>query len=332
MAHRYGLLIVGILLAGSAPPIASAASFDCGKARTSFEKAVCADPQLSAQDTAMARRYNAALPLLSAPGQAILRTGQKEWLKMVQALCLDNKRKESPVTCLRQQYADRLDDLRTAAVAIGPFVFSRDDHYASIARQEPGGKPLEQHTGLPRIDHPLSPQAEQWNAAIVRFAAEARANWCFADPSLPSDQFVRFKIESATPDFINVKMLHHEQCDRAAGSEDMRNISYLLKPGLHRLEAADLFKPDSGWESFLSTRATQVLGADDAIVFNEGISKAVRDPVSWSFTRPGLLVSFNPGEAGAMASGILEVTIPWADLRRFLADHALQKTRGFEAG
>jgi uncharacterized protein len=313
-------MIVSLSVACLAPSIAAAASFDCGYARTRFEKTVCADPKLSAQDEAMAQRYDAALPLLSGPGKMILRTGQEQWLKVVKVLCLDNKRDESPTSCLRRQYADRLDDLRGAATSIGPFVFSRIDHYTSIGKQEDTGKPLEQHTGLPRIDHPISPMAEQWNAAIVRSAATARANWCFGDTETSSDQFVGFRVQSATPDFINVEMFHTEQCAAGAASVTMSNISYLLKPALHRLKTEDLFTPDSGWEAFLRSRASQELNA--ASFFADGISKDVRDPTAWSFTKEGLLISFNPGEADAMASGILEVTVPWTDLHRLLAPGA----------
>lgn len=322
MTCRRHSLIVSLLLACLVPSIATAASFDCGKARSNFEKTVCADPQLSAQDSALAQRYNGALPRLSDPGKAILRTGQEQWLKVVKVLCLDNKRAEGPTSCLRRQYADRIDDLGSAAVSIGPFVFSRIDRYASTGRQTSTGIPLEQHIGLPRIDHPLSPEAEQWNAAIVHLAAAARANWCFGEPDTPADQFVSFKIQSATPRFINAEMLHTEQCDEAAGAQDMSNISYWLTPTLHRLEAADLFKPDTPWASFLADRASRVLNADGDTDLNDTIGRDVRDPSAWSFTKAGLVVSFNPGDAGAMASGILDMTIPWVDLHRFVTPTA----------
>ena len=314
--------IISLSVVCLAPSITSAASFDCGNARTSFEKTVCADPQLSKQDSAMTQRYNDALSSLSDPGKTILRTGQAQWLKVVQVLCLDHRRAEGPTSCMRRQYADRQGDLRSAAVAIGPFMFSRIDHYASTGKQIPTGIPLEQHTGLPRIDHPLYAAAEQWNAEIVRRAAAAQANSCFGEPGTAAEQFVRFRIQSATPGFINARMLHYEQCGLAAGSEDMNNLSYLLTPTLHRLEAADLFRPDTPWASFLANRASRVLNPDGDGDFNDRISKDVRDPAAWSFTQPGLVVSFNPGDAGPMAAGILEVTIPWTDLRRFVTPTA----------
>lgn len=318
--RRCLLIFIGLMLAVLLPSMAKAASFNCGNARTRFEKTVCADPKLSAQDTAMAQRYDAALPLLSEPGKMILRNGQSQWLEVVQVLCLDSRRDESPTSCLRRQYADRIDDLRSAVTPIGPIVFSRIDHYTSIGKQEVTGVPLEQHTGLPRIDHPMSTIAEQWNGAIARSAATAQTTWCFGDAGTPSDQFLSFMIRSATPDFINVEMLHTEQCAAGAASVTMSNVSYLLTPTLHRLKTEDVFTPDSGWENFLNDRATKALNADP--FFAEGISKDVRDPAAWSFAREGLIISFNPGEADAMASGILEVTVPWADLHRFLAPGA----------
>jgi uncharacterized protein len=322
LAYRRSLLIVSLAAVCLVPPVATAASFDCGKARTDFEKTICADPQLSAQDSAMAERYEDALPLLSDPGKAILRAGQEQWLKVARSLCLNNKRAEGPASCLRRQYADRLDDLRSAAVSVGPFVFSRTDHYASTGKQMSTGIPLEQHIGLPRIDHPLSPEADQWNAAIVRAAVAARGNWCFGEPDTSAEQIVRFRIRFATPNFINVEMRHFEQCGDAASSEDMSNISYWLTPTLHPLEAADVFRPDTQWASFLADRASRVLNPDGDTNLNDSIGKDVRDPAAWSFTKPGLVVSFNPGDAGAMASGILDATIPWADLSRFLTPTA----------
>lgn len=267
----------------------------------------------------MARSYNTALPLLSDPGKMILRTGQKEWLNVVKILCIDSKRDEGTTACLQRQYADRLDDLGGAALSVGPFVFSRVDHYTSIGK-DGGGMPWEQHTGLPRIDHPVFPVAEQWNAAIVSLAAAAeQADQCYGDGA-PSEQFVSFKVRSATSDFINVEMSHTERCAGGAPSETIRNISYWLKPTLRRLKTEDLFTSGSGWENFLLDRAAQVSNADH--IFADSVSKDVRDPENWSFTKAGLIISFNPGEADAMASGIIELSVPWPDLHRFLAPGA----------
>ena len=322
VANRRWVAVISLFLACAVPSLCVAASFDCGKAKTRFERTICADPELSAQDAAMGKRYDDALPLLSDAGKTILRTGQEQWLKVVNVLCIANKRDESPSACLQRQYADRLDNLRSAAVPMGPFVLSRSDTYTSIGKETGTGRPFEQHTSVPRIDHPLSPLAEQWNAAMVRWAAAQRVKQCFGDTQTPGDQFLDFKVQSAMPGFINVEMTHTEECDGQAAAEELTNVSYLLQPALHPLAAADVFKPGSGWETFLDRRASKALGVDGEILFADGVNKRVRDPQAWSFTPQGLLVTFNPGDATAIATGFVHITVPWTDLTHFLATNA----------
>ncbi len=69
-----------LLAACLAVPVcgAEAASFDCAKAATSVENAVCADPALSQADERMAQAYSKALGATLAP--RALRTDQMHWL------------------------------------------------------------------------------------------------------------------------------------------------------------------------------------------------------------------------------------------------------------
>jgi len=55
-----------------------AASFDCAKAATAVEKAICADPGLSQADERMAEAYRQAMAASLAP--RTLRTDQIRWL------------------------------------------------------------------------------------------------------------------------------------------------------------------------------------------------------------------------------------------------------------
>ena len=57
-------------------------SFDCAKARTGAEKAICANPQLAALDASIAKRYNEARKSLdSATAEALLRD-QRDFTKV----------------------------------------------------------------------------------------------------------------------------------------------------------------------------------------------------------------------------------------------------------
>ncbi|WP_109110668.1 lysozyme inhibitor LprI family protein [Azospirillum sp. TSO35-2] len=91
-----------------------AASFDCGKASTPVEKAICADQRLSDLDSELGRAYKAALQSNAAP--ADLKAEQKSWV-VQRNRCTDT-------ACLASAYQARLAALSappqssTAGVAV----------------------------------------------------------------------------------------------------------------------------------------------------------------------------------------------------------------------
>lgn len=82
---------------------ASAAGFDCGKARSHIEKTICADTELSVLDEHLGRYYEGARQALSG-AETCLKTDQVRWLKSVRNACNDN-------ACLRTAYLRRLSEL-----------------------------------------------------------------------------------------------------------------------------------------------------------------------------------------------------------------------------
>lgn len=89
-------------------PAPKAASFDCAKAGTATEKAICRDPALSKQDEAVAAAYKTALTLWPAGNWATyLRTEQRNWLKDRDTIC-----KGGDVACLKRDYELRLGYLQ----------------------------------------------------------------------------------------------------------------------------------------------------------------------------------------------------------------------------
>ncbi len=78
---------------------ANAASFDCAKATTLVEKAICGDPQLSARDDALMTAYQHAL--VEASDANRLKAEQRAWLKNVRNKCQDE-------TCLYSAYDQRI--------------------------------------------------------------------------------------------------------------------------------------------------------------------------------------------------------------------------------
>ncbi len=82
--------------------VSNAASFDCDKASTFIEKAICSDQYLSELDNALGRAYKDALS--NTGDVASLRSAQRDWIAHVRNQCQN-------VTCLTRAYNGRLSEL-----------------------------------------------------------------------------------------------------------------------------------------------------------------------------------------------------------------------------
>lgn len=96
-----------LLLALGFAGMAAAASFDCAKAASPAEKAICADPELSAADEGLAEFYD-QLVWLNVNDKAVLRqlaVEQKDWLQKQRNACQNNY-------CYRGAYSRRQAAIR----------------------------------------------------------------------------------------------------------------------------------------------------------------------------------------------------------------------------
>ncbi|MFK3790180.1 MULTISPECIES: lysozyme inhibitor LprI family protein [Pseudomonas] len=100
------LATAGLALAVLAPQ-AGAAGFDCAKASTSVEKAVCNAPKLSAQDDELNRRYNGLKHL------QVFRLLQVRWLREVRDTCTSDD-------CLEGAYRAQLKMLAPLPIPPAP--------------------------------------------------------------------------------------------------------------------------------------------------------------------------------------------------------------------
>ena len=74
-------------------------SFDCAKAKTAAEKAICASPELAAADTAMNKAFAAFAKGIAADQQAALRRDQIGWIKGRDSACSE-KQEQAFAQCL----------------------------------------------------------------------------------------------------------------------------------------------------------------------------------------------------------------------------------------
>lgn len=101
------LLLCLSLTLGISTPI-QAASFDCEKATSSVEQAICHSTELSRLDTILHDNYQSALANLPAAQADALRSSQREWLKQ-RNVC------GSQEACLNQLINQRASQLHEAA-------------------------------------------------------------------------------------------------------------------------------------------------------------------------------------------------------------------------
>lgn len=89
---------------------AQAASFDCQKAVTETERAICADHALGSQDQAIADSYQQLMTTLPESERRSLRAEQRSWLQQ-RPVCTGDT--VSLTTCLEQQMSQRESELNT---------------------------------------------------------------------------------------------------------------------------------------------------------------------------------------------------------------------------
>lgn len=113
-------LIPALVLAATCAAVAmpaAAASFDCRKARTSDEKAICANRDLNDQDVRMDQLYGITRHLVPMGGRGAIMDDQRAWLQ-ARKQCGANQ------ACLKRSYDGRIRQLNTVMDRVyshGPF-------------------------------------------------------------------------------------------------------------------------------------------------------------------------------------------------------------------
>ena len=115
-------LIAVVLMAG----IAQAASFDCKKATSKMERAICGNPSLSGLDESLAAAYSTAKARLSPKAAKTFAAGQVSWHRFISTYCFTNFNAEAvtPVEaskCLIEAYPERIKEIEATGKMIAGF-------------------------------------------------------------------------------------------------------------------------------------------------------------------------------------------------------------------
>ncbi|ABS65191.1 conserved hypothetical protein [Parvibaculum lavamentivorans DS-1] len=316
-------LAVLFAAAFSAAP-ASAASFDCGKASSPREKAICSDEALSALDEEIAGAYASARAALSPRGAEILRKSQRSWLRFLDKAC-----PRATAACLAPWMEDQAKFLAGAVVKKSGRTFLTTGEWTFIAPEKAGEEeiPGENEMRYRRqmsfmIDAPASEGERAFNKAIEK-NREHLWNGFDGDTTMNAS----FTLHEATEDFVSLDMFGWEYPLGAAhGFGAATHLNFRLDEA-RPLVASDIFVKD-GWQKLLADNAVEELTLifGEMGLFDEGrqaIADMVGDPAHWVVTREGLGVNFPVYSVGPYAGGDNTVTTSWKQLQPWLAEDAV---------
>jgi uncharacterized protein len=304
------------------PFTAAAASFDCAKARTPHEHAICQHPALSELDARLGMLYQSRLALLSKPGVEALQRSQQQWLRFIRTVCPLASPSGKPdvdaaVACLSGEYEQRLRQLDVVGRKLGPFVFTRVDMYkAAPATDDFGHHPgfYTQHVAYPQIDAPATPVAQAWNK---------RQETALQEGPDPCDEDQDYSLGYANDRLISVRLTESSYCHETPhGTWTALGSNTVLLPSMHELTAAELFGEKNDWQARLKALFAQALAQQDPDDRNddnqENVLAVATSPRSWTFDGTGLTVAFSAYDGGCYVCTPAPLTVPWRKLKPLL--------------
>ena len=312
-----------------------AASFNCAKASTPQEKAICASPDLSAADDRMAAAYRAILHNLPPSFQDEVRADQRLWIRRLGTECPANnpEQRQYLETCILGREIARSDALKHRLYKQDGISFAWHAVFREAPgdphAEDPGDRPGSLEASWPKALSDL-PAWAAWNKGI---AEKVRLIAGLPSPTAPSGQSKTWEPEpgmdgsvSTSLNFVNSRLVTATimgfwDGHGAHPNHDSIEFNWLL--GERRvLQPEDIFRADSQWADVLFSATDQYLrksvdgyDPDDAA---KTLHKMTRDPEGWRIDAKGLSLVFQPYAVACYACTPEPFRMSWEQLRPFL--------------
>ena len=327
-------LLLSLLVSNAAV----AASFDCTKAKTPQEKAICASPELSAADDQMAAAYKAALAGATPEMVGKVREGQRVWLRAIADHCVipGSAHQTALAECLLGYYQTRTAELQR---------LTGTNHDAFITQfiyltwpDAPGeGSDLEENPGYGTLKATWpestndTPEWKTWNKA-VEAATQSMAAIPDGEKSPSGEWLDRWAADGESEVGASVGFYSEELVTASIGIEGMGHsaghpggssieFNWLLKQK-RELRPEDVFREDSQWEQVIEALCSKELQESDSDRlyddWEKALTKVVLDSRNWQLDSEGLTIEFPEYTVAPRASPVGPVMIPWATLRPLL--------------
>lgn len=307
-----------------------AAALDtCAEARNGFAQSVCANRALATLDTEIRETLVAESASVSDAGAQMLVQNQRRWRDAARISCGIIDPATAPTAeqqqCLESEFRSRLQQAQTAVQEIGGYTFQRMELVdatpvtAEIASASGLGEfappAVTRDIRFPRIDGAQSPAIQRFNELAAQQPRRSLGE--------ATNEVVDYQIVYAGPELISVRFTMSEDTLGAAHPNNTEKAVTVLMSEGRALAEADVFRPDSRWQDFLTQRAVAAITHDFSDYGFRPPERDVREsatkPHLWLVGEGGLTILFPPYSfGGPHALGGTEVTIPWAEMRELL--------------
>jgi uncharacterized protein YecT (DUF1311 family) len=306
-----------LLLAGQA------AAFDCGKAKSVVEKAICADPVLKAADDAMSKAYTELRASLSEKDRKPLGVSQRKWLASRDNEC-SGEEGDALANCIRER-TDARRHLLLGEPESGPGAPSR--LIPIFIQQEGSRKQYDVDYTLMKFATPSSPGEKAFNAEVDKIAEEAPTGPY--EGEIPSEMqfssFADMTIAYASPRLISASVGTWSYDGGAHGNGGVSNINIDIVSG--RALAVETIFEEAGLATLredctkqIAAQKTEKLGQpfkpeDDGNYSAETIAEHMATLDRWTFREDKATVTFDPYSIGSFAEGSYTCDFPMSRIR-----------------
>jgi uncharacterized protein len=308
-----------------------ASAFDCAKASTEVETAICADPALVELDGDMAEAYSALKAGFDAKNQKMLARSQKRWLAWRDGC--SQAEEETPAQCIARMTGERIRQF-TGEAETGPG--AGGEIVPQFIVQEGTTKQYDLDIAVLRFAAPRSSAEKRFNAIADEIVQGAKVGPHGEDAgdSVYAQQDA-MSIAYASPRLMSVKHAFYGSEGGAHGNGGLDNINIDMKTG-KVLEIGDVISEEGAAElrtlckSQLREEKLKRLKEGDP-AYNPDTDELFKDDViaehvatlsRWTIREDSVTITFDPYAIGSYAEGQYACEIPMDDVRDAAVDGA----------
>jgi uncharacterized protein len=298
-----------------------ALAFDCAKAQTKVEVAICADPALMDQDRALSAAYDNVKSYSTDAERVMLQLSQRAWIDGRETDCADAVGNDL-ATCIDEATAARLDVL-TARPDAGP---GNGSPMIPVFVVQAGGAGLyEIDDTFFRFAKPKTAAEQLFNSAIARLAALAplgpQKDLMNAENLDSSGQIT---LSYVSPRLISALYAHGGYDGGAHPNGGTSNINVDFQAG-REIAVSDVFTEDAVAKLARQCR-DQIIDqkmqndsaydpAQDDFLKDEVIAEHIATFSRWTLGETDATVTFDPYAIGPYVEGEYDCTFSMADLK-----------------